>query len=242
MGQGACFFVLLGAATAYGSSQSQPPVVKTITTGVVIDASVLDRDGHPVLDLRPDEFELTENGVRQQIVSVTLVRGGVVRPATKTSAAAGAAGRAGTAVSPSGAPQPPGAAAPGAGGTPTVTGVLFGRLSPEVRPLARRAALAYVSTLAPPHDYAGVFLADLVLKVFQPFTNQAESLRKAVDRMAATAPANLTESDRLKGRYAPLMDPNQPPTAGAESGSGFVNAAERQRILNSLSPPQRKSP
>src|SRR5258708_11378565 len=111
MRQAACFFVLLGAATAYGSSQSQPPVVKTITTGVVIDASVLDRDGHPVLDLRPDEFELTENGVRQQIVSATLVRGGVVRPASKPSAAAGAAGQAATVVSPAGAPPPPGAAA-----------------------------------------------------------------------------------------------------------------------------------
>src|SRR5258708_14306020 len=112
MRQAACFFVLLGAATAYGSSQSQPPVVKTITTGVVIDASVLDRDGHPVLDLRPDEFELTENGVRQQIVSATLVRGGVVRPGGGTSAAPAAASQAATAASPSGAPHPPGTTGP----------------------------------------------------------------------------------------------------------------------------------
>lgn len=79
MRQAACLFVLLAVATAGGSGQSQAPVVKTITTGVVIDASVLDRDGHPVLDLRPEEFELTENGVRQQIVSATLVRGGGLR-------------------------------------------------------------------------------------------------------------------------------------------------------------------
>ena len=32
----------------------------------MIDASVFDRRGQPVLDLRPDEFELSEDGVRQQ--------------------------------------------------------------------------------------------------------------------------------------------------------------------------------
>src|SRR5260370_838635 len=74
MGQAACFFVLLGAAAPYGSSQSQPPLVKTITTGLVIDATVLDPARHPLLHLRPDAFELTGNRGRETVVFADTVR------------------------------------------------------------------------------------------------------------------------------------------------------------------------
>src|SRR5258705_9564438 len=56
----------------------QPPLTRT-TTGVVIDVTVLDRDGHPVLDLKPDEFELAEDGKPQLILSSSLVHAGAFR-------------------------------------------------------------------------------------------------------------------------------------------------------------------
>ena len=34
----------------------------TTTAGVLIDVTVLDRDGRPILDMRPEEFELSEDG------------------------------------------------------------------------------------------------------------------------------------------------------------------------------------
>jgi VWFA-related protein len=220
MRQAVCLFVLLGLATPHAVGGRQQPVVKTTTAGVVIDATVVDRDGHVVLDLGRDDFELTENGVRQQIVSATLVRGGVVPSSGGTPAVPNAAGQASAApVSPSGAPGEP---RPGADNTPSVTAILFDRLSPEMRPLAGRAALAYVGTLSPPHDYAGVFLADTTLKTFQSFTNQAESLRQGVARAASTAPVSLAAgAERAATTRVQGFDPNQPPTAGAESGGGF---------------------
>lgn len=63
------------ALTAH--AQSRPPAVKSTTAGVLIDVSVLDNKGQPVLDLTPADFELSEDGKRQQLVSVTLVTGGV---------------------------------------------------------------------------------------------------------------------------------------------------------------------
>ena len=57
-------------------SHSSAPV-KATTAGVLIDVSVLDSKGQPVLDLSPADFELNEDGKRQQLVSVTLVNGGV---------------------------------------------------------------------------------------------------------------------------------------------------------------------
>jgi len=218
----AALSVFLVAALTCLVSGQQPPV-KTITAGVVVDVTVVDGKGNAVLDIAPEDFEVSEDGVRQRVVSATLVQRGIVRP---LAAATGSDQTAG----PNGAPAA--ASAPPTAVTPSVTAILFDRLSPESRPLAHRAALAYVSTLDPPHDYAGVFLADSALRTFQPFTNERAKLGRAVDVISATAPGNTAaaaepESKRLYG-----LDPNLPPTAGAESGSGgFVSIAEREERL-----------
>src|SRR5687768_18196985 len=64
------------------AAAQQPPITRTTTTGVLIDVSVVDRQGRPVLDLRPEEFELEEDGKRQQIGGVSLVHAGVSRGVT----------------------------------------------------------------------------------------------------------------------------------------------------------------
>jgi VWFA-related protein len=229
------FLILLGAATASGSGQSQQPTVKTGTAAVLIDVSVLDSKGRPVVDIGLDDFELTEDGKRQQIVSGTLVQGGAVRalgrsqpPDVSTAAPRLAPG------SDAGSPSQPGLAADT---TLSVTAILFDRLSPEARPLAHRAALAYISTVSPPHDYAGVFLADVALRTFQSFTTQPEILRQGLNRLAAAAPTTLNPAaERARNARIQQIDPNLPPTAGAESGGGWISVGERERKLNAQGP------
>jgi VWFA-related protein len=207
------------------------PQLRTVTTGVVVDVTVVDGKGNPILDLKSDEFELSEDGVRQRIVSATLIQRGVLTPLPS-----------GTAASVTDAPVPESAAAtataaPGSAATvtPSVTAILFDRLSPESRELARRAALAYVATLTPPHDYAGIFLADLSLRTFQPFTNQAENLARAIDRVAATVPANTQAAAEMESKRVYGLDPSLSPTQGAESaGGGFGLIAEREHRLNEI--------
>lgn len=209
-------------------SAQQPPV-RTITTGVVVDVTVVDGKGNPVLDLTPEDFELSEDGTRQRIVSARLVNGGAVRALNASATVGGQSGGQPTSTE---STSPAGTSLPT---TPSVTAILFDRLSPESRDLARRAALAYVSTLTPPHDYAGVFLADLSLRTFQPFTNQRENLARAVDLVSATAPGNTALNAEPESKRVSGLDPNLPPTAGAESaGGGFGNVAERQRKLKEL--------
>lgn len=232
MKKAACCAVLLAVGLIRSWAQGQPPLVKTTTSGVIIDVSVLDNNGQPVLDLTGDDFEITEDGKRQQLVSVSLVRGGVAK--SQSGAVASAPAQApGSSSSPSVTSTSTSAApAAASGSTPSVTAILFDRLSPEVRPLAARAALAYVSTLSPPHDYAGVFLADTTLKTFQNFTNQAESLRQGVAGVASTAPVNLSAgAERAATTRVQGYDPNQAPTAGAESGRGF-SPIDRQRLMD----------
>jgi VWFA-related protein len=219
--------LVVGLPCLLGAAQ-QPPV-RTVTTGVVVDVTVVDGKGNPILDLKAGEFELSEDGVRQRIVSATLIQRGVLTPLTS-----------GTAASVADAPAPePAAAAAGSSSaaavTPSVTAILFDRLSPESRGLARRAALTYVATLTPPHDYAGVFLADLSLRTFQPFTNQAENLARAIERVAGTAPANTQAQAELESKRVYGLDPSLSPTQGTESaGGGFDSIPEREHRLNDI--------
>jgi VWFA-related protein len=228
--------ILVGVVAALHAQQ--PPITRTTTTGVIVDVHVADRDGKPVLDLRPEEFELSEDGKRQQIVSASIVHAGVITPLDGVTAA----GRGGAPAvpSPSGGAQATAGTLPDK--TPSVTAILFDRLSPEMRPLAHKAAVTYLGTLNPQHDYAGVFLANVNLMTFASFTNEPAVLRAAVDRLGATAPTNVSAAaerasyPRVQG--LPL-DPNQPITPGAESGTGWINPAEREKFLTSGDPETR---
>jgi VWFA-related protein len=227
---------LLLAAVSAPFAQ-QPPITRTTTTGVLIDVTVVDRNGRPVLDLRPEEFELSEDGKRQQLAAVSLVHGGVSRPAAASSVSTAPARPAAT-TAPADAPPAPDALPDD---TPIVTAILFDRLTPETRPLAHRAAQAHVASMSSPSDYAGVFLADTSLRTFASFTNDTETLRAAVDRLGVTPAANVSpEAERASYglvQNAPV-DPNQPVTPSAESGAGWINPAERQKYLGKADGPQ----
>ena len=88
--------------------------------------------------------------------------------------------------------------------------------------------------MSSPRDYAGVFLADTSLRTFAEFTNDAPTLRAAVDRLGAT-PATNVSPQAERASYGLVqnspVDPNQPVTPSAESGAGWVNPIERQKHL-----------
>ena len=167
---------------------------------------------------------------------MTLVSGGVARVLSAPPSAAPVASGAAPLAAP---PTSTAAAAVSADRiTPSVTAILFDRLSPEMRAVAGQAALAYVATLSPPHDYAGVFLADTTFRTFQTFTNQAERLQQGVSRLASTAPVNLPAgAERATTSRVQGFDPNHLQTAGAESGQGF-SAADRQELMNKPRTPE----
>jgi hypothetical protein len=122
---------------------------------------------------------------------------------------------------------------------PTVTALLLDRLSPHVRPLAQRAALTFVDTIAPLRDYAGVFLPDLSFQTFQSFTNDQNRRRDAIDIVAMTAPTNLRPEEQAKSQRAAQLNPTTPPTAGAESPCGTVTQLEREKGLEGMDPAER---
>jgi VWFA-related protein len=222
---------LLLLATTAPQGQNQPPTVRTSTAGVLIDVTVVDKDGRAVTDLKAEDFEVNEDGKSQQIISATLMRGGV--PA-RISTAATATGSNATAPAPAAATPAPGAApAPNRPPTPTVTAILFDSLPAESRGYATRAAAQFISTLATEHEYAGVFVTGLGLTTMQPFTNDAPALRVAVDRVATTAPNGLSPGAeaRMSTSRTQGLDTQSPVTAGAEDGRGWTTIAEHEQRL-----------
>jgi VWFA-related protein len=103
------------------------------TSEVVLDAIVKDKKGRPVNDLKADDFEVYEDGVRQQIASFRLVVRG---PGQATSAAAEqkeTTQPAAKNVSTAARPVAPGSGVNGIG----AVALVFDRLSPEARARAR---------------------------------------------------------------------------------------------------------
>jgi VWFA-related protein len=209
------------------SAQTTPPQsgFQASTTAVVVDVVVRDAEGHPIVDLKPSDFELLEDDVKQRVASVELVAPGRRAAATEGGGTAAPTPAAGAAIAPG--RSTPSGAAPG----PTVIALVFHRLSVDGRALAVRAARAYLDTAAGSTDYAGVFAIDTRLETLLTFTNDGAKLAAAVDRAARTQASDVT-------RYQPMStlfgdaSPDVSPTASAESVGrpprepGFVPRAQ----------------
>src|SRR5580700_6003058 len=65
--------------------QQQQPTVKTNVDEVLLDMVARDKKGKPVTDLKPDELTITDNGIKQTILSFRQVRGSEAISATGAS-------------------------------------------------------------------------------------------------------------------------------------------------------------
>src|ERR1039457_6313195 len=68
------------AGVARAPQQSQTPVFKSGVELVAVDVQVVDRDGRPTLSLGADQFQVSIDGHRRQVVSANLVRYSQSRP------------------------------------------------------------------------------------------------------------------------------------------------------------------
>ncbi|HEY6328205.1 MAG TPA: VWA domain-containing protein [Blastocatellia bacterium] len=205
------------AGTTNSSQKADQKSDQKITIGtseVLLDVVVRDKKGKPVKDLGAVDFEIYEDGVKQDIKSFRVHQS----EAGEYSATAGSQGTGAAATSGrvSGPPNP----FAGLG----VVALVFDRLSPNARELARKAAQSYVSSIGK-DDLAGVFLIDLSMKVLQPFTNNTDLLSKAVDQAGSLATSNFTSNANqtadLAAKIAVLEEEGAAPNPGvAQGGSG----------------------
>lgn len=169
-------FTGLAPVPVYG--QQDDDVVRVRSNEVRLDVVVKDKKGRQIKDLKAADFEVLEDGVPQKVESFRFV---TREPAPATAETSGNP-------SPTAATTP----APAKRSTPSVTALVFDRLSPEARALARKAGLAYAQEDMGNGAFTGVFGIDQSLRTVQSFTDNAQLIKDAVERATATATATST--------------------------------------------------
>src|ERR1700741_4637766 len=107
-------------------AQDQDDVIRVRSNEVRLDIVVKDKKGRPIKDLKPADFEVLEDGVPQKVESFRFVtREAPLKSEPKSDKETGAPPVTTTTTSP-------------ARSTPTVTALVFDRLSPDARNLARK--------------------------------------------------------------------------------------------------------
>ena len=168
--------------------QQGDDVIRTRTSEVKLDVVVKDKKGRPIKDLKASDFEVIEDGVKQKVESFRFLSTDSI-PAAEPKTNANNQPAAATET----------AAAPPARSTPSVTALVFDRLSPEARALARKAGLAYAQQGTTVGEYTGVFTIDQALRTIQSFTENSELVRAAVEA-ATTSLASGYSSGASKVR------------------------------------------
>ncbi|HEX6622782.1 MAG TPA: VWA domain-containing protein [Pyrinomonadaceae bacterium] len=206
--------------------QQDEETVRVGTSEVVVDVVVRDKKDRHVKDLTAADFEIHEDGVRQQVQSFRLVTRGMT---TALPAAAGRDDR------PPVRETAPGPGAPAAG----VVAIVFDRLSPDARARAGKAALSYVGAGPGDNDFIGVFAIDQSLRALQPFTADRQLVRRAVERAAGASPSSYTsnteEVRRLSERQEALARETGAATGTAErDAAGIAEEALTQMTARTL--------
>ncbi|HYJ45878.1 MAG TPA: VWA domain-containing protein, partial [Pyrinomonadaceae bacterium] len=169
------------------SQQGQDDEVLRIRSNEVkLDVVVKDKKGHPVRDLKDTDFEVYEDGSLQKIESFRFVarEGGATtggNPDVKSDRMVDKS-------------VPDTTPAPARTTTPGVVALVFDRLSPEARSLARKAGLAYAQEGMAGGDFTGVFGIDQSLRTLQSFTDDQGLVKQAIERATGSSTSTYTSN------------------------------------------------
>jgi VWFA-related protein len=166
--------------------QQNPDTISVSTAEVRVDVVVRDKKGHAIKDLNNSDFEVFEDGVKQDISSFRFV--GAADP-VKT-----AAPTATTAENTPGQVETSTANAATTSNGVTAIAFVFDRLSPESRRRATDAAKSYLESSVDKNELAGVFVTDLSVGVLQPYTNDHELAKAGIEKLGGYAPASFSSN------------------------------------------------
>jgi VWFA-related protein len=174
----------------------QKPDTVNINTGeVLLDAVVRDKSGRLIKNLTAADFQVYEDGARQEINSFRLVtRSLAAETSSDTSKQSDAPARANDSAQTKtvrGSTSPAGVSA---------IALVFDRLTPGARYRATQAALSYVHDNASQDEFFGVFLTDLSVRVLQPFTEDRQLVKAGIEQAAVHSPAlSFSNTARTRG-------------------------------------------
>ena len=152
-------------------------MIHTTTREVLLDLVVRDKHHHAVTDLRPEEVEVFEDGVRQNIRVFRKIQGSEQLQTERTIASASKAVPSNSVASTkSGEDQHP----LNSMRQVNFVSVVFAQIAPLNLEFARRAVMEFLKSDDLPNTYVTIYKLDRSLEVMQPYTSDKDSLAKAV--------------------------------------------------------------
>jgi VWFA-related protein len=195
--------------------QSQDEVIRVRTNEVKLDIVVKDKKGRPIKDLTAADFEVLEDGVSQKIESFGFVSLEALREVSD----AGSPNRKENNPQPAPVTTPVGATRT----TPGITALVFDRLSPDARSLAKKAGIAYAQEGMASGDFTGVFRIDQSLNTLQTFTDNSALVREAIDSATGAVGSSYTSSSQRTRDIADrssVLDRQIDSSTGAATNAG----------------------
>jgi VWFA-related protein len=192
------------------AAASDVPTFGTGTAQVVLDVVIRDKKGRPVLDVRPDEIEVYEQGERQTVEGFGLVETGEVRE-----------GRAA-----------PTATQPDSARRINLVTIVFDALGVNGRRQGRRAAEAFLDKGLQPNTFISVFRVDQRLAMVTPFTNDKKVLEMAIDRATSGERFGVTDEREALQQVLDEMQELGEPEQG--DGAGYASQAQARALANML--------
>ena len=230
----ALLFVLLFLPLAV-SAQEPEPILRTTTSEVLLDFVVRDKHAVAIRDLRPNEVQVFEDGVPQTVHHFEFRDGHSVQVAAPVAEPAPAV---------SGSPSANAAIKPHTVNELreiSVVSLVIADLDPRGRKVTIDAMRQFVTTQMRPNTYVGVFALGLGgLVDLQPYTNNAEKISAAVDRVAnAASLSQLTNTSQLSDPSTMFGSPdrsNPIGTAGSGTDSPTSSAVGTQATASAVGP------
>ena len=195
-------FVIASLGPAVYALQPQAPstagpAVRAAAEEVLLDVVIRDKKGHRVDDLKPEDFQILDNGEPKKITSFRLVRGGE------------AIGAGGTRTQLDPLRQ-----------IRLVT-MIFHCSDNNARRLAHDAALDLLKGELPQNVYMAIMAIDFKLEVLQAFTNDTALLRQAIDRATRSHVTDFSkDTETVRRQLEQMLGPN---ASGAQTAQGQIN-------------------
>ncbi len=206
-----------------------PPIIHTTTREVVLDLVVRDKHHHAVTDLRPEEVEVYEDGVRQNVRVFRDVQGSEELQTEQGQRQGSSPSDVATNNS-----QAPHSQAPRPLNSMRQLNFIsevFAEIAPLNRDFARRSVLEFLKSDNLPNTYVTIYRLNGTLGVIQPYTTDKDTLAKAVDA-AAKGSGKATDlgvssaviSSSLASLQATAANILANPMTGAETTQAVQNA------------------
>jgi len=193
-----CAFVISSSGQQQPTPAAQTPV-KIPTNEVLLDVVVHDKKGRPVRDLKPEDLEVYEDGVRQTPSKFTLVGDAQANSAKSGSTVENDIATNSTTQL-------------------NLVTLLIDHLTAQRVQQVRDAAYSFIDNSLADNVLVRVMVVGRRLYVIEQFTNDRAKLKKAVERATGTVEKSFAEiSNRIATELQPIASENSPLAAISES-------------------------